>query len=145
MRHCACTAREVTKNSTVYPAPDRGISIPRLTEGGYFLSHSELRNQCPHLKIQRAFDRPGKLIEGNLTLLTSGSPITTRTGQVKVKMFDDLVYLVLSCTTAAIQAEISQYNNMGRMWDTSKYHRKLSVTIFMVIGQDYTMQQSFCY
>ena len=47
-------------------------------------------------------------------------------------MFDDLAYLVLSCTTAVYQTEISQYNNMDRVWDTSKHHPKHSVTIFMV-------------
>ena len=54
------------------------------------------------------------------------------TGQVKVKMLDDLAYLVLSCTTAAYQTEASKYNNMDRLWDTYGHHPKLSVTIFMV-------------
>ena len=47
-------------------------------------------------------------------------------------MFDELAYLVLSCTTAVYQTEISQYNHMNRVWDSSKYHPKLSVTTFMV-------------
>ena len=28
--------------------------------------------------------------------------------------------------------EISQYNDIGRVWDTSNYHPKLSVSIFKV-------------
>ena len=43
-------------------------------------------------------------------------------------MFDDLEYLVLS----PYEMEISQYNDMDRVWDTSKYHPKLSVSIFKV-------------
>ena len=56
-----------------------------------------------------AFDRSKKIVEGNLMSLTSGSPITydytdnytdNFTGQVKVKIFDDLAYLVLPRSTA---------------------------------------------
>ena len=43
-------------------------------------------------------------------------------------MFDDLEYLVLS----PYEMEISQYNDMDRVWDTSKYHPKLSVSILKV-------------
>ena len=47
----------------------------------------------PILKIQTAFERPGKTVEGKQILLTSGSRVTGQTsqrvtGQVKVKMFD---------------------------------------------------------
>ena len=49
----------------------------------------------------------------------------------QVQMFDDLAYLALSRTTA-VQMEISQYNGIDRVWDTSKHHHKLSVGIFKV-------------
>ena len=53
------------------------------------------------------------------------------TGQVKVKMFDDLEYLVLSRTRAVWNGN-SQCNDMDRVWDTSKYHPKLLLSIFRV-------------
>ena len=53
------------------------------------------------------------------------------TGQVKVKVFDDLAYLALSRSTA-VQMEISQYSDMDRFWDTAKYHPKPSVSIFKI-------------
>ena len=53
------------------------------------------------------------------------------TGQVKVKIFDDLAYLVLPLSTA-YKKEISQCNYMDRVWDTSKYDFNLSVSIFKV-------------
>ena len=80
--------------------PDRGISIPRLTGGGAIFVPPPLRTQelsGPICRIPFAFDRNGKLTKGNLTLLTSGSPMTS---EVRSKPFDDLAYLVLSRTTA---------------------------------------------
>ena len=47
-------------------------------------------------KMQMAFDRSGEFVEGNLMLWTVVTDDFT--GQVKVKMFDDLDYLVLSRT-----------------------------------------------
>ena len=61
-------------------------------------------------------------------LLTSGSSMTLGTGQVKVKVFGDSEYLVLSRTTEPHQMEISQYNDMDRVWDISRYHPKLLVS-----------------
>ena len=39
--------------------------------------------------------------------------------------------------------EISQYNDMGRVWDTCKYHPKLSVSIFKAkVTQDQVKERS---
>ena len=48
-------------------------------------------------------------------------------------MFGNLEHLVLS-RTEPNEMEVSQYeyNDMDRAWDTSKYHPKLSVSIFKV-------------
>ena len=46
-------------------------------------------------------------------------------------MFDDFESLALS-RTRAYGMEISQYNGMDRVWNTSKYHPKLSMSIFNV-------------
>ena len=128
-----CTTRKVAKNTTVYPAPDRRISITGLTERGGAILHprpSELRNQCPDLKIQMALDRAGKVIEGNLTLLTSGSWITA---QVRAKS---------KCLTIWLSVFVGHYSNVsninrsiqqhGSCVGHFNYHPKLSATISMV-------------
>ena len=46
-------------------------------------------------------------------------------------MLDDLENLALS-RTEPVSNGIRQYNDMGRAWDTSKYHPKLSVSKFKV-------------
>ena len=97
----------------IYPAPDRGTFITRLTGGGAIFASSPQKSGIAGLinKIQTAFDRSGKFIEGNIRL-TSGSPMTSQ-----IKMFDYLAYLDLSSTTA-VSNGIIQYNNMDRVWDT---------------------------
>ena len=54
--------------------------MTRLTEGGGLFFALPLQNSGPTVayKIQTAFDRPGKLIEENLTLLTSGPSMTSQ-------------------------------------------------------------------
>ena len=47
----------------------------------------------------------------------------------KVKMFDDLEYLV---ALKPYQMKRSQYNDIDRVWETSRYHPKLSMSIFKV-------------
>ena len=64
-----------------YPAPDSGISITRLTGGGGGIFCSPPQNSGTTgriCKLQAAFDRSGKFVEGNLMLLTSGSPMTSQ-------------------------------------------------------------------
>ena len=79
-------------------------------------------------KIQAAFHRSGKLIEGNLTLLTLGSPMTS---QVSSKSKSLTIWRIWFCRPLQpYRMEISQYNNIDRVWDTSKCHPKTSVTIF---------------
>ena len=46
-------------------------------------------------------------------------------------MFDDFESLALS-RTEPYGMEVSQCNDMDCVWDTSKYHPKLSVSIFKV-------------
>ena len=88
---------------------------------------SELRNYWSDLKIQTAFDIYGKFVEKpNVVDLEITDDVT---GQVRVKMFDDLEYLVCRALEP-YQMKISQYNDMYRVWDTSKYNPKVSVSIF---------------
>ena len=46
-------------------------------------------------------------------------------------MFDDLAYPFCRALQP-YQMEISQYNDMDRVWDTSKHDPKLSVIIFKI-------------
>ena len=56
-------------------------------------------------------------------------------------MFDDLAYLTFLRITAASNG-ISQYNNMDRVRDTSKYHPKHSVSMFKVkVIQDHKVME----
>ena len=76
------------------------------------------------------FDRSGKFVEGNLRLLTSGSLMTS---QVRSKSKCLTIWSIWFCRALEpYEMEISQYNDMDRVWDTSKYHPKLSVSIFKV-------------
>ena len=64
------------------------------------------------------------------------------TGQVKFKMFNNLAYLVLSCTTTASNGN----NPIKKKWIVSgtlfQYHLKLSVSIFKVkVLQDYEVKE----
>ena len=81
-------------------------------------------------KIQTAFDRSREFAEGNLILLTSGSLMTS---QVRSKSKCLTILRVWLCRALEPYGmEISQYNGMDRIWDTSRYHPKLSVSIFKV-------------
>ena len=81
-------------------------------------------------KIQTAFDRSRNFVEGNLMLLTSGSLMTS---QVRSNSKCLTILRVWLCRALEPYGmEISQYNDMDRVWDTSKYHPKLSVSIFKV-------------
>ena len=55
----------------VLTAADRGISIKRMTVGGYPPPQNS-GTTGRSFKIQTAFDRCGKFVEENLMLLTSG-------------------------------------------------------------------------
>ena len=106
------------------------ISITRLTGGGgYFLPPSELRNYASDYKAQTAFDRPGEFVEGDLILFTSRSLMRS---QVRSKSKCLTILSLALSRTRAYGIEISQYNDTDRVWDTSKYHPKLSVSIFKV-------------
>ena len=77
-------------------------------------------------KMQMVFDRSGKFVEGNLMLLTS-------TSQVRSKSKCLTIWSIGFCRVLEpCEMEISQYNDMDRVWDTSKYHPNLSVSIFKV-------------
>ena len=62
-----------------YPAPHWGIFITRPTGGGLFRAPPLISETTgPILKIQTAFERPGKTVEGKQILLTSGSRVTSQ-------------------------------------------------------------------
>ena len=99
-----------------------GIFITRLTGvGGYFcLPPSQNSGTTGRIyKFQMAFDRSGKIVERNLMLFVDFGITDHVRGLVKFKMLDDLVYLVLS-RTWVVKMEISQYNDMDHVWDTSR-------------------------
>ena len=81
-------------------------------------------------KIQTACDRSRKFVERNLMLLTSRSPMTA---QNRSKWKCLTIWSIWFCRALEpYEMEISQYNDMYRVWDTFKYHPKLSVSIFKV-------------
>ena len=82
------------------PALDRGTFHNMIDsgEGGYFLPPSDPRNYLFDLSIQMAFDTSGKFHRRKPKVIGLWATHDV-TGQVKVKMFDDLAYLVLSHTT----------------------------------------------
>ena len=76
------------------------------------------------------FDRSGEVVEGNLILFTSGSLMTS---QARSKSKCLTILRVRLCRALEPYGiEISQYNDMDRVWDTSKHHPKLSMSIFKV-------------
>ena len=98
--------------------------------GGYFLPHRNSGTTGRIYKIQTAFDRSGEFVEVNLMLLTSGSLMTS---QVRSKSKCLTIWSIWFCRALEpYEMEISQYNDMDRVWDTSKYHPKLSVSILKV-------------
>ena len=71
-----------------YPAPHWGIFITRPTGGGLFRAPPLISETTgPILKIQAAFESPGKTVEGKQIFIDLGVTSDV-TGQVKVKMFD---------------------------------------------------------
>ena len=124
---------EDNSRSISLPAPDRGICITRLTSGGGGLfpppsQNSETTDRIR--KFQTAFNRSAKAVEGNLISLTSGSLLTS---QVTSSSKCLTIWSIWFCRALEqYEMEISQYNDMNRIWDTSKYHPKLSVSIFKV-------------
>ena len=63
-------------------------------------------------------------------LFTSGPLMTS---QVRPKSKCLTIWRIWFCRALQpYQLEISQCNNMDRIWDTSKHHPKLSVPIFKV-------------
>ena len=118
-----------------YLAPDRGISIPQLTRG-HFLPLQNSRYNSLICKIQTAFDRSGKVMEGKLKLLTSESLMTS---QVRSKSKCLSIWTICFCRALQpYQMEISQYNNMDRVGDTSKYHPRFTVNIERIERQDHS-------
>ena len=77
-----------------------------------------------------AFDKSGKFVQRNLMLLTSGSLMTL---QVRSKSKCLTICSIWFCRALEPhEMEINQYNDIYRVWHTSKYHHKLSVSIFKV-------------
>ena len=63
-------------------------------------------------------------------LLTSGSMMTS---QARSKSKCLTIWSISFCRTLELyEMEIRQHNDMDRVWDTSKYHPKLSVSILKV-------------
>ena len=63
-------------------------------------------------------------------LLTSGSPMTS---QVRSKSKCLTIWRIWFCRALRpYKMEISQYNYMDRVWDTSWYDSKISVSIFKI-------------
>ena len=105
-----------------YNATDRG--------GGLFCPPQNSGTTCRICKNQKVFDRSGQFVVGNLMLLTSGSLMTS---QVRSKSKCLTIWSIWFCgALEPYEIEISQYNEMDRVWDTSKYHPKFSVSIFKV-------------
>ena len=74
----------------IYPAPDRGISVTRLTgEGGYFRFPQISVTIRLIYKVQTAFDMHGKVIYRNQIFVDLENTDEV-TDQVKVQMFDEL-------------------------------------------------------
>ena len=64
-----------------------------------------------------------------LVLSTLGSPMTSQV-RSKPKCLDDLAFPDWSRTT--VVSNVNKWNSMDPVWDTSKYHPKLSVSILRV-------------
>ena len=111
--------------------PDRGISITRMMGWDIpFPTPQTSENNGPIYKIQTVFDRSGKFMEGNLKLLTSGSPMMS---QVMPKSNCLTIWRIWFCRELQpYEIEISQYIGMDRVWDTPKCHPKLSGSIFNI-------------
>ena len=97
---------------------------------GIFCPPSELRNYWSDLQnsnsvrlIWKTYRRKPNDVDLRVT--------DDVTGQVKVKMLDDLAYLVLSRTTAVSNGNKS-IQKRGSCLGHFKYHPELSVTIFKV-------------
>ena len=76
------------------------------------------------------FHRSGNVVEGSLMLLILGSPITSN-----VRSKSKCLTIVSSWVCRALelyQKEISQYNDIDRVWYISRYHPKLSLSILKV-------------
>ena len=81
-------------------------------------------------KFKTAFDGSLKFLEGNILLLTLGSLMTS---QVRPKTKCLMILSIWFCHALELyEMEISNYNDMDRVWETSKYHPKFSVSIFKV-------------
>ena len=115
------------------PAGSASVSITRLTGGAIFCPLPLPQNSGatgPNYKIQTALDRSGNFVEGNLILLTSGSPLAS---QVWSKSKCLTIWRIWFCRALRpYKKEISQCNYKGRAWDTSKYDPDLSVSILKV-------------
>ena len=85
---------------------------------------------CRIYKIQTAFDRSGEFVDGNLMLLTSRSLMTSqvRSKSKCLTILSIWIYRALK----PYEMEIRQYNDKDSVWDTSKHHPKLWVSIFKV-------------
>ena len=66
-------------NKLTNPRPT-GIFLKRapLGGGGLFRAPPISENTGPILKIQAAFESPGKIVDGKQILMTSGSPVTSQ-------------------------------------------------------------------
>ena len=63
-------------------------------------------------------------------LLTSGSPMAS---EIKLKSKCLTIWSMWFCRALEpYEMEMSKYNDMDRVWGTSKYHHKLWVSIFKV-------------
>ena len=99
--------------------------------GGYYFTTPQNSGITGTIyKTQAAFDRSGKFKGGNLKSLTSGSPMTSQVRSNPRCLTISRIWYC--CALQPYQMEISQYNNTDRIWETSKYHSKLSVSILKV-------------
>ena len=91
---------------------------------------SELRNYWSNLQNSNAVRQIWRICRRKPNFADLGDTDDV-TGQVKVKIVDNFESLV--CLALEPHGmRISQNNDIDRVWDTSKYHRKLSVNIFKV-------------
>ena len=97
-------------------------------KGGLFFAPTpqNLGTTARIYKMQSVFDRSVEFVEGNLMLFTSGS-------QVRSKSKCLTIWSSWFCRALdSYEMETSQYNDMDRVWNTSKYHPKPSGSIFKV-------------
>ena len=118
----------------MFNPPHWGIFITRPTGGGgeglFRAPHLISETTGPILKIQAAFESPGKTVEGKQILLTSGSRVTS---QVRSKSKCSTFRLGdIGEQNCDVKHKQSQLIGMDSIYDICKYHLMCFMTIIEV-------------